>query len=85
MAPARTAEIRTAPRFVRAGAKLLRVACPARDLAEGVTISVRMTRKQHDFFVASMEAQNGPAENFVLRALITGAAFLGRGGRVKSR
>ena len=59
------------------GVKLLQAACPARELAEGVTISVRMTRKQHDFFVASMEAQNGPAENFVLRALITGAAFLG--------
>lgn len=67
------------------GAELLQVACPARELAEGVTISVRMTRAQHDFFVASMEAQKGPADNFVLRALITGAAFLGRGGKVKSR
>ena len=57
----------------------------ARELAEGVTISVRMTRAQHDLFVASMAAQNGPANNFVLRALMTGAAFLGQRREGKPR
>jgi len=51
----------------------------------GVTITVRMNREQHAQMMRCLDCQRGPAENFILRALLTGAAFVANSGTPRGK